>query len=348
MDLACRFPENPLLCPADVRPSIEGAVVECLLNPGVFRWQGHTRLLLRVAERMEQEPGWLTTLVADPETENGSRIVRFRLDDPRLKCGDPRGFTYDGVPYLTTLSHFRIADSDDGVRFRVQDQPLLTGQGPLEAYGIEDVRVTRIGDVFHLTYSAASENGVGVALQTTRDWKTFNRHGLIFPPHNKDCALFEETIDGQYACLHRPVGVDLGGPFIWYATSPDLIHWGRHTPLIRTRPGMWDSQRVGAGAAPIRTKHGWLELYHAADADSRYCIGALLLDFKDPSRVLARSAEPIMEPLASYEQQGFYGNVVFTNGHVVDGDRIRVYYGASDEVVCGADFSLNLILETLL
>ena len=110
---------------------------------------------------------------------------------------------------------------------------------------------------------------------------------------------------------------------------------------------MGDSARKGAGAAPIKTDRGWLEIYHGADFNHRYCLGALLLDLEDPSKVIARSEDPIMEPIASYEQTGFFGNVVFTNGHYVDGDRITMYYGASDEVICKAEFSIKEILNTL-
>ena len=105
---------------------------------------------------------------------------------------------------------------------------------------------------------------------------------------------------------------------------------------------------MGAGGDPIRTSQGWLEIYHGATANpTRYCLGALLLDLDEPWKVLARSKDPIMEPLADYEQVGFFGNVVFTNGHLVDGDEVTIYYGASDSVICGARFSIAEILETL-
>ena len=159
--------------------------------------------------------------------------------------------------------------------------------------------------------------------------------------------MFEEQINGQYYCLHRPSSVFLGGNFIWLASSPDLKHWGNHQCILRTRKGRWDSARVGAGAAPIKTEAGWLEIYHGADAQHRYCLGAVLLDLNDPSIVLARSEEPLFEPVASYEQTGFFGNVVFTNGHIVNGDEITMYYGASDEVICGATLSVDYILSTL-
>jgi predicted GH43/DUF377 family glycosyl hydrolase len=110
---------------------------------------------------------------------------------------------------------------------------------------------------------------------------------------------------------------------------------------------MWDSARLGAGASPIRTSKGWLEIYHGATAENRYCLGAMLLDLQQPWKVMARSHDPIMEPTADYERTGFFGNVLFTNGHLVNGDEVTIYYGASDSVICAAKFSIQQILQTL-
>lgn len=346
-EIVHRFPGNPLLQPADVRPSRPDMVVECLLNPGVFRYQGKIGLLLRVAERPRPEDGWVSTPILDPASEGGIRILRIRQDDPGLNFTDPRIFEYQGRGYLTTLSHLRLAWSTDGVRFTVEDQPTLLGTGAHESFGMEDCRVEFIDGRYWLTYTAVSEFGVGVGLISTTDWKTYARHGIIFPPHNKDCALFPEKVGDRYWAFHRPSGLGIGGNFIWISASPDLFHWGAHQCLATTRPGQWDSERIGAGAAPILTDRGWLAIYHGADSSSRYCLGALLLDAKDPTRVLARSRDPIMEPVADYEQTGFFGNVVFTNGHIVDGDEVSIYYGASDSVICGAKASLAAILESL-
>ena len=104
---------------------------------------------------------------------------------------------------------------------------------------------------------------------------------------------------------------------------------------------------MGAGAAPIKTEKGWLEIYHGATKNHRYCLGAVLLDLNDPTIVLARTTDPIMEPSETYEVSGFFGHVVFTNGHVVDGDTITIYYGAADEHVCGAHFSIKEIFAAL-
>lgn len=344
MDIAKRFPQNPLLVPADVAPSRSGLKVECLLNPGVFRFDGKIYLLVRVAERPEQKEG----RVSFPVMENGQiRILEFDSSDPDLDASDPREFKYKGEGYLSTLSHLRLLSSDDGIHFSDTGRS-LAGEGELESFGIEDCRVASMDDGrFVLTYTAVSKNGYGVGLRTTRDWQTFAQFGMAVPPANKDCAVFEEKIDGKYVCLNRPSGVIVGGNYMWLSESPDLRHWGNYRCLARTRPGMWDSERIGCGAAPVKTGHGWLEIYHGCNEKKRYCLGAMLLDLEDPSIVLARSEEPIMEPAADYEQNGFFGQVVFTNGHLVDGDELTLYYGASDSVVCGARFSISQILKTL-
>jgi predicted GH43/DUF377 family glycosyl hydrolase len=345
-DIAKRFAQNPILQPADISPSIDGMEVECLLNPGVFRFNGKTCLLLRVAERPAQKPGKTSFPILNAEGQ--LQILEFDHSDPKLVRSDPRVITYDGREFLTTMSHLRVATSQDGINFSADSAyPPLFGQGELEAYGIEDCRVTHIDGTFFLTYTQVSANGVGVGLCRTRDWRNFTSREMILPPHNKDCVVFEEKIGGKYYALHRPSSPVLGGNYIWIAESPDLAHWGNHRCLAQSRAGQWDSERVGAGAAPIRTPEGWLEIYHGANARHHYCLGALLLDLEAPWKVLARSREPIMEPLAEYERQGFFGNVVFTNGHVVDGDVVTLYYGASDTVVCGAHFSIREILDTL-
>jgi beta-1,2-mannobiose phosphorylase / 1,2-beta-oligomannan phosphorylase len=346
-DIAKRFDQNPILKPSDLRPSSAAMKIECLLNPGVFKFNDQIGLLLRVAERPEQSEGEVTFPIYNKKGE--IETVRFDKNDPNLDFTDPRVISYKGKDYLTTLSHFRLVWSDDGRVFHESSEygPIY-GRDSLESYGIEDCRVTELDGTFNLTYTMVSHVGVGVGLIQTKDWKTFDRKGMILPPHNKDCALFTEKVNGKYYALHRPSSPQLGGNYIWIAESPDLLHWGNHKCIATTRTSMWDSARIGAGAAPIKTSQGWLEVYHGANKENHYCLGALLLDLNDPSRVIARSRQPIMVPTAEYEKTGFFGNVVFTNGHIVEGDIIRMYYGASDEVICGAELSINEILQSLL
>jgi beta-1,2-mannobiose phosphorylase / 1,2-beta-oligomannan phosphorylase len=345
-EIAKRFKGNPLLAPSSIRPSRPDMTIECLLNPGTFEFDGKIWLLMRVAERPQQREGFLSLPLYNSSGE--IEILEFEKTDPDLNLSDPRIIRYRGTEYLTTLSHLRLVCSNDGINFTEPSgfAPIF-GKEALESYGIEDCRVTNLDGVYYLTYTMVSRFGVGVGLVETRDWKNFTSHGMILPPHNKDCALFSEKINGKYYALHRPSSAFIGGNYIWIAESPDLLHWGNHKCIATTRESMWDAARVGAGAAPIKTSAGWLEIYHGADAQHRYCLGALLLDLNDPSHVIARSEQPIMMPSADYELTGFFGKVVFTNGHIVEGDRIRMYYGASDEVICGAELSINEILNTL-
>ncbi len=347
-DIAKRFAENPLLSPKDLTASTEGLEITCLLNPGVFQYQNKTWLIVRVAERPAQKDNIISFPIL---TETGSiKIIEIAADDPELNATDARVINYKGVDYLTTLSHLRLLCSDDGIHFYEPDgYPPLVGEGILQTFGIEDCRVTFLENKYYLTFTSVSGNGVGVGLRTTTDWKNFESYGMILPPHNKDCAIFDEKINGKYYALHRPSSVDIGGNYIWIAESPDGIHWGNHQCIIKTRTGAWDSARVGAGAAPIKTDKGWLAIYHGANQEHQYCLGAFLMDLADPSKIIARTDQPVMVPTTDYELSGFFGNVVFTNGHIVhpDGDLVTIYYGASDEFVCGAQFSIKEICSLL-
>ena len=345
-DIANRYSENPLLSPKDLMASNENMVIECLLNPGVFEFDGKIGLLVRVAERTIQKEGVISVPIYNDL--GAFEILDFDLKDSRLNASDTRVINYNGTDYLTTISHLRILFSDDGISFsESEDYPSLFGEGEYESYGIEDCRVSKIDDVYYLTYTMVSANGVGVGLRTTKDWKIFEMYGMIFSPHNKDCVIFEEKLNGKFYALHRPASPELGGYYLWLAESLDGVHWGNHKCLGQARKGKFDSKRLGAGAAPIKTEKGWLVIYHGATEENRYCLGAILLELNEPSKVIARSEEPIMEPKEYFERNGFFGEVVFTNGHIVNGDEVRMYYGAADEFVGLATLSIKEILTTL-
>ena len=345
--MAERFPENPLLLPKDIKPSTAGLQVISLLNPGVFQFEGKIWMLVRVAESIAQKEGVLYFPVIN--ATGNTEIIEVPLNDPDLVTADARVIKYKGLDYLTTISHLRLLNSTDGVHFsEPESNASLFGSGYLERFGIEDCRVSQIDETYYLTYTAVSDSGVGVGLRTTHDWINFENKGMILPPHNKDCAIFEEKINRKFYALHRPSSVEVGGNYIWLAESIDGVHWGNHQCLIKSRPGFWDSARVGAGAAPIKTKRGWLSVYHGANAENQYCLGAFLMDINNPATVLARTTDPIMVPTETYELSGFFGYVVFTNGHIVKGDELTIYYGAADEFVCGAKFSIAQILDALI
>src|SRR5215469_16039877 len=128
-DLARRYEENPLLKPADLRPICPGWKVECLLNPGVFRFQGRIGLVVRVAERPPQCDGFIT--IASLADTGETYTTDFSKNDPDLDLSDPRVIRFNGADYLTTLSHLRLLWSDDGIHFREDAaHPPLIGEGP--------------------------------------------------------------------------------------------------------------------------------------------------------------------------------------------------------------------------
>ena len=340
-----RYSENPILTPGNLQLSDSSIEIMCLLNPGVFVYKDRIGLLLRVAVRPLPKPGFVSILTAG---DRGFHIMDIATDDKNLDLSDPRVLTYKGDNYLTTLSYLQPMFSDDGINFYEDaDYPGIYGKDDYSTFGIEDCRVTFLEGKYYLTFTSVSSMGVCVAMKMKKDWVHFTDMGLILPPHNKDCTLFDEKIEGRYFLLHRPSSPEIGGNYIWLAESEDLLHWGNHQCVATTRPGMWDSARIGAGAAPIKTEKGWLVIYHGADHRNRYCLGGLLLSLNEPSKVLARSKDPLMVPEADYEKVGFFGDVIFTNGHVVDGDTITIYYGASDEVICKATASIQAILDSL-
>src|ERR1035437_4286038 len=147
-DLAKRFGQNPILKPPDIRPSVQGMEVTCLLNPGVFRYHGKTWLLVRVAERPAQIPGKTSFPILSPDGQ--LEVLEFNSDDPRLDLSDPRVINFDGRDYLTTLSHLRLLSSEDGVTFTEPEysKPMM-GAAELDPYGIEDCRVAQFDQSYH-------------------------------------------------------------------------------------------------------------------------------------------------------------------------------------------------------
>ncbi|GBG10806.1 glycosidase [Paenibacillus agaridevorans] len=342
-----RSAQNPVIRVEDVAPSRPDFKVLGAFNAGVAQLGDETILLLRVAEAPVTDNADEVLVPRLNDAGTSVLIERYDKADSRYDFSDSRFISqYGRTIMLTSLSHLRVARSKDGIRFEVEPQPALFPEHALEAWGIEDPRVTQIGDVYYITYSAASAHGVGVGLVETRDFRAFKRRGMMLAPENKDVMLFPEKINGKYYALHRPVPKAFGAPEMWIAESPDLDHWGNHRFLMGLSAQGWDSARMGGGAVPIRTEHGWLALYHGADANHRYCMGAALLDLEDPGKVIARSRIPVLEPEAAYEVNGFFGKVVFSCGALLLDGTVRMYYGAADEVMAVADIPLETIFNT--
>ena len=341
-----------LLRPEDLAPSQADLKVIGTFNPGAVETADGVRLLVRVAETVREErPGY----VALPRWDVGARrVVVDWLGEDEVDFEDSRVVIIKrtGLKRLAFISHLVMAHSPDGRSIDDLGPTRFLPSAEHEEFGVEDPRITPLEGRFHFTYVAVSRHGAATALASTTDFKTFERHGIIFPPENKDVVLFPERIGGHFVALHRPNPAQhFSPPEIWRATSPDLIHWGGHAPLLGGT-GQWDAGRVGAGAPPLRTNAGWLEIYHGNNRRpgeirvGRYSAGALLLDLEEPLRILATLGE-ILVPETDYERQGFVPNVVFPTGAIARGETILVYYGAADESCAVVEVRLRDLLTSL-
>ena len=263
------------------------------------------------------------------------------------------------VEDLGGRSHLTCARSRDGIGdWQVDAAPAMSPglkAHPEEAWGVEDARITRIEEraEWVIAYTAYSECGPLVSLATTRDFRSFQRLGPALPPENKDAALFPRRIGGRYCMLHRPVPAMPGIPaHIWISFSPDLRAWGGHRLLLPARgPGFWDADKIGIAAPPLASPEGWLLLYHGVrrmGAGDVYRLGLALLDLDDPSRVIRRLDHWVIGPQLPYERTGDTPNVVFSCGWILEGDEIRLYYGAADTCIALASASLKKVLDYLL
>jgi predicted GH43/DUF377 family glycosyl hydrolase len=345
--LVFRCPDNPIIVPSDVKPSRSGYEVIGVFNTGVARYKDEVILLLRVAERpISKHPDIVLAGVYDT-AQYQIVLKEFSKDNPENDFSDPRLIVTPAGTYLTSISHLRLARSTDGVRFQVEDTPAIIASDDYEAFGIEDPRITLIDGNYYITYVAVSTLGVTTCLASTKDFKSFERHGVSFCPENKDVAVFPEKINGRYYALHRPVSPLFSRQDIWIAESPEICCWGNHRCLMGPRAGCWDEAKVGASAVPFRIEEGWLEIYHGSDRNNRYCLGAVLTDVDEPWKVIARTEKPILEPQTDYERQGFFGNVVFCCGLLHEDGKLRIYYGVADTAVCYAEIPLRDVLEDL-
>lgn len=243
--LGVRLAENPLITPADVKPSLPALEVVSVFNAAAARVGDEIVLLLRVAERPRTDiepPAGAMTLdldgpepvlrplppgrrmadlvpmcFLDPSAEPASIVVAYlRRDLPGLDLSDPRTIRYTragpgaevhGTPvdYLSQMSHLRVARSPDGVHFAVDERPAMAPLTHLEEYGIEDPRATLIDGTWQITYVSVSRLGITTSRATTTDFRSFAREGMIFLPDHKDVVIFPGRVRGRYVALTRPM-----------------------------------------------------------------------------------------------------------------------------------------------
>jgi len=257
------------------------------------------------------------------------------------------------VEDMRGFSHLTVARSKDGkTNWEIDPRPTLEPDENYqeERWGLEDPRIVWIEErqEYAITYVSFSRGGPVISLAMTKDFQTFVRIGSLLPPEDKDASLFPRRFKGRFALIHRPV--IRGEAHIWISFSPDLKHWGDHRVLIPTRPGQWDSHRVGLGAQPIETPEGWLITYHGVRqtaSGSFYRVGLALLDLDEPWRVIRRSDEWVFGPKKNYERVGDVPAVTFPCGALIDRERneLRLYYGAADTAVCLATADMDVLME---
>jgi beta-1,2-mannobiose phosphorylase / 1,2-beta-oligomannan phosphorylase len=284
--------------------------------------------------------------------------------------------------YERYISRIGYASSTDGYSFARSNHIALEPMQDYEQYGIEDPRMVEIDNQVYITYvilSAYVTDGAIVeasaALATTTDFLKYTRLGVITTKgsNNKDVVLFPEKMSqqqqqssalssssnnntdgaGKYFFLHRPSGwigskYGVNKPSIWLGEGNALTNFEKHTLLLKPEED-WEELKVGAGPPPIKTRTGWLVIYHGVSREKVYRAGAALLDLHDPSKIIGRTKTPILEPKEPYEKFGDVNNVVFPTGVcVVDNDKLFVYYGGADRVCCLATADLNYLLDQIL
>ncbi len=330
----------------DLQPSQPNFEVLGVFNPAVIRDRDRIIMIARVSEAVIQddENNYLVPVITEGDRYD---IVKLPRNNPQYDFSDQRLIKNHRKNYLTSISHFRIATSNDGIHFDFSAGRTIHPHGKYEEYGIEDPRITKIDDYFYITYTGVSSYGINVRLMKTKDFVTYEKLGNIFHPDNKDCVIFPEKIHNKYVCLHRPSLSQFAELDIWLAESENLLQWGNHKVMKDAAIDYMESNRVGAGSVPFLTDRGWVEIYHSANRDSKYVLVAMLLDKDHPEKVLMKSKRPLVSPTEPYEIKGFVGGVVFTCGHLVFGDRVMIYYGVSDENIALCTLGMNEIWDSM-
>jgi predicted GH43/DUF377 family glycosyl hydrolase len=324
-----RFDDNPILEPKPERRWESKAV----FNPGALYEVGRVHLVYRAIGDSN------TSVLGYASSPDGLHFDE-RLEEPIYIPREP----FEGVRPDSSPRSFSYASG------------YVSGGGWMG--GCEDPRLTRIDNRVFMTYVAFDGcSHPRVALTSiayddflAKNWQ-WRKPVLISPPGviDKNACILPEKVDGQYVIFHR-IFPDILIDFLDDLDFDGKTKWLKGQFRIGTRADYWDSRKVAAGPTPIKTEAGWLLIYHAVGerAPDSYKIGAMLLDQKDPTRVLARSSEPILEPQAWYETRGLKSDVVYPCGSVVIGNRLFIYYGGADRVVCVASANLGELLEQLI
>ena len=252
-------------------------------------------------------------------------------------------------------SHLTSARSTDGkTNWDIEKTPTLQAESEWEEHslGLEDARIVWLKEFKQFVISCVSfrnnfiRNPCAVSLIATPDFSTFTRISKPLMPLNKNASLFPRKIKGKFILMHRP-SID-GQTCIAVSSSSDLVHWGMVNPILSPRPGSWCGYRVGLATQPIETSKGWLIIYHGSEDIASvisYKVGLALLDF-ETLEVIRRSKEWVFAPAMDYE--GGHRGIVFPCGAVIEGNELRMYYGADDYSVGLAIADIKEVLDYLM
>ncbi len=299
----------------------------------------------------------------------GNPILAPRPNTPWEKGGvlNPATLLVGDVTYMLyraatekNVSTIGFAKMKDGEIIQRNDSPIYLPRADFEKrnednnYGCEDPRLIQIEDTVYMFYTAYNGAHPRVAVSSIsyedfkdEKWEAWTAPQAITHPDvdDKDAILIPEKTHNGYCVIHR-AGVSICADHL---SSLDFKNEqiDKCIELIDPRYGMWDGIKVGASTPAIKTEFGWLLIYHGISWNHIYRVGALLLDLKDPTIILARSAFPIFEPEEYYEKKGTVGNVVFPCGTTLVGDTLTLFYGAADTTIGMARCSLEELLTTL-
>ena len=263
-----------------------------------------------------------------------------------------------------------LAVSEDGINFvRQSDKPLIAPDvNGADGGGIEDPRLVKIDDYYFLTYASRPfapgqywredkkyfgfqpkagpkvliYNDTETHLAVSKDLRNWKKLGRITDSRHddRDVIIFPERINGKYVKISRAMdkcgeGFANEKPAMWISYSSDLLEWREKEELFYQGKEDWELEKVGGSCPPIKTKDGWLFIYHGVSSqDKNYRVGAMLLDLNNPKRILAKTKDYILEPEYPFETDGFYSGCVFPTGIVEKDDRFLIYYGAGDQCIC--------------
>ena len=323
-------------------------------NPGITTLpNGNLLLMVRVAEALRE-----------PVKDDHVHAIRWAdgsyVLDPHALAGvnmsDPRQFDVGGGTHrmlaLTSLSWLLPVELDGDARriIAVHYDRAIVPAASYQDYGVEDARITRIGDRWYMTACSVSAERHCTTLHVSDNGLDYRLEGIVLDHQNKDMILFEGLIDGRFHALTRPLGElyfanpdgseFAGGPSINLARSPDALHWKPlDQPFLRARRGSTSAMKVGGGSQPVLTDAGWLILYHGVETRAKvgvYRTFWALLDAREPWRILRlEDGMPLLEAnpaLTAHIAHQLYlpTEVVFTTGIVDRGDRYIVASGEAD------------------